>query len=69
MLEIYIKTGCPYCEKQIAVLDKKGVEYKLYNVSEDKIALEKARVQHGANKVPVVVEDGVVKTIGFGGGG
>ena len=69
MLEVYIKTGCPYCEKQITVLEKKGVEYKLYNVGDDRKALEKARVQYGANKVPVVVEDGAVKSIGFGGGG
>ncbi len=69
MLEVYVKTGCPYCEKQVALLEKKGIEYKTFNVSEDKDALEKARVKYGANKVPVLVEDGNVKSIGFGGGG
>ncbi len=69
MLEVYIKDGCPYCEKQLEVLKRKGVDYKLYNVSTDKEALKKAREDYRADKVPVVVEDGVVKNIGFGGGG
>ncbi len=69
MLEVYVKDGCPYCEKQVEVLKKKGVEYKLYNVSSDPQALKKARQEYKANKVPVVVKDGVVQNIGFGGGG
>ncbi len=69
MLEVYVKDGCPYCEKQIEVLQKKGVDYKLYNVSADREALKRARQEYKANKVPVVVEDGDLKSIGFGGGG
>jgi len=69
MLEVYIKDGCPYCEKQLEVLNRKGTEYTLYNVSTDSKALKKARDEYKAGKVPVVVEDGVVKNIGFGGGG
>ena len=69
MLEVYVKNGCPYCEKQIEVLKKKGVEYELHNVSTDREALTKARREYKADKVPVVVEDGVVQSIGFGGGG
>ncbi|MBW6462952.1 MAG: glutaredoxin family protein [Dethiobacteria bacterium] len=69
MLEIYVKDGCPYCEKQLSVLDRKGLEYKLYNVSTDLDARKKAREEYQADKVPVLVEDGVVKNIGFGGGG
>ncbi len=69
MLEVYVKNGCPYCEKQIEVLEKKGADYKLHNVSTDREALNKARQDYKADKVPVVVEDGVVKSIGFGGGG
>ncbi|MDW7738984.1 MAG: glutaredoxin family protein [Bacillota bacterium] len=69
MLEIYVKDGCPYCEKQLSVLDRKGVEYNLYNVSKDPEALKKAREDFKADRVPVVVENGEVKNIGFGGGG
>ena len=69
MLEVYVKDGCPYCEKQIEVLKKKGVDYKLYNVSTDREALKRARQEYKADKVPVVVENGELKSIGFGGGG
>ncbi|MFO7952217.1 MAG: glutaredoxin family protein [Bacillota bacterium] len=69
MLEVYVKDGCPYCEKQLEVLKKKGVEYKPYNVSADSEALRKAREEYKADKVPVLVENGEVQSIGFGGGG
>jgi len=69
MLEVYVKDGCPYCEKQLADLKKKGVEYKLYNVSADSEALKRVREQYKVDKVPVLVEGGVVQSIGFGGGG
>ncbi|MDZ4131830.1 MAG: glutaredoxin family protein [Dethiobacteria bacterium] len=69
MLEVYIKEGCPYCEKQLEVFKRKNLEYKLYNVSVDPEALKRAREEYKADKVPVVVEDGAVKNIDFGGGG
>ena len=69
MLEVYVKDGCPYCEKQLEVLKKKGAEYKLYNVSADSEALKRAREEYQADKVPVLVENGEVQSIGFGGGG
>lgn len=69
MLEIYVKDGCPYCEKQLSVLDRKGLEYTLHNVGTDSEALKKAREEYKADKVPVLVEDGVLISIGFGGGG
>lgn len=69
MLEVYIKEGCPYCEKQLEVFKRKNLEYKLYNISVDPEALKRAREEYKADKVPVVVEDGAVKNIGFGGGG
>jgi glutaredoxin len=69
MLEVYVKDGCPYCEKQLDIFNRKGLEYKLYNVNTDSEALEKARDEYKADKVPVVVDNEVVKNIGFGGGG
>ncbi len=69
MLEVYVKNGCPYCEKQLQVLNREGKEYRLYNVSSDKNALKKARNEIGADKVPILVENGAVRSIGFGGGG
>lgn len=69
MREIYVKEGCPYCEKQLEVLDRKGLEYKLYDVKYDQDARKKAMEEYNADKVPVLVEDGVVQNIGYGGGG
>ncbi len=69
MLEVYVKDGCPYCEKQLSVLDRKGVEYELRNVGTDPEALRKAKEEYKADKVPVVVENGELQYVGFGGGG
>ena len=69
MRDIYVKDGCPYCEKQLSVLDRKGLDYTLHNVSKDPEALKRAKEEYKADKVPVLVEDGEVKSIGFGGGG
>lgn len=69
MREIYVKDGCPYCEKQLAILDRKGLEYTVYVVNKDPEARKKAIEEYKAENVPVLVEDGVVKNIGFGGGG
>ncbi len=69
MLEVYIKDGCPYCEKQVNRLKEEGISYRLYNISRDRDALKKARDEYRADKVPVVVEDGVLKSIGYQGMG
>lgn len=69
VLEVYIKNGCPYCEKQLQVLNREGKEYRLYNVSSDQSALKKARNELKADRVPILVESGSVRSIGFGGGG
>ncbi len=68
MIELYVKDGCPYCRKQIAQLEREGRSYRLHNVS-DRTALEEAREKYGAEMVPVMVEDGKVKAIGYQGQG
>ena len=69
MLEVYVKDGCPYCRKQLEELDRDGVPYRGENVSSDPGALKKAKSEYGADKVPVMVEGGVVKSIGYEGKG
>ncbi|HHW74815.1 MAG TPA: glutaredoxin family protein [Firmicutes bacterium] len=68
MLDLYIKEGCPHCRKQIEALEREGLSYRLHNVRED-AALREAKVRYGADKVPVLVEKGTVKAIGFQGKG
>jgi glutaredoxin 3 len=69
MLELYVKDGCPYCRKQIEQLDQEGISYQLRNVSRDKAALKELRERYGAKIVPVLVEDGKVKSMGYQGMG
>ncbi len=69
MLELYVKDGCPHCRKQIDELERLGASYQLHNVSSDPEALKRAKKDFRASKVPVLVEDGEVKTIGFEGMG
>ena len=69
MLELYIKDGCPHCQKQIEQLELEGLAYQLHNISNDRAALQAAKKKHGANMVPVLVENGKVKSIGYKGMG
>jgi glutaredoxin len=69
MLELYVKKGCPHCRKQIEQLDQGGLVYKLYDVGRDSSALKEAKEKYGANIVPVLVENGEAKSIGFQGKG
>ncbi|NMA92909.1 MAG: glutaredoxin family protein [Firmicutes bacterium] len=69
MRELYIKEGCPYCREQMKELERENLTYRLYNVGRDRSALEAARGKYGANMVPVLVEGGEVKSIGYRGKG
>ena len=69
LLEIYVKDGCPYCRKQIEDFDREGITYRVHNVSRDAAALKKAKEEFGADRVPVVVEDGRLKAVGYRGQG
>lgn len=69
MLQVYIKDGCPYCRKQMDEFDKQKLRYEVYNVSRDPVALKRAKEEFKADKVPVVVEGGRLKAIGYQGAG
>ena len=69
MLELYVKDGCPYCWKQIEELEEEGLSYRLHNVSQDRSALREAKEKYKARIVPVLVENGKVKSFGYRGMG
>lgn len=69
MLDLYIKDGCPHCHEQIEQLDREGLSYRLHNVSLDRDALKKVKEVYNADKVPVMVKDGTVQSIGYLGKG
>lgn len=34
-IEIYIKPSCPFCQRALALLDGKGLNYTVYDISHD----------------------------------
>ena len=59
-IEIYYKGYCPYCRKAKALLDSKGVEYTLYDVTDDaEKQAEMTKRTGGARTVPQIFVDDV----------
>jgi glutaredoxin 3 len=57
-IEIYSKDYCPYCKKAAALLDKKGVEYTSYDITNDADKQqEMATRKPGARTVPQIFID------------
>ncbi|WP_163338698.1 glutaredoxin 3 [Desulfopila sp. IMCC35008] len=57
-IEVYSSDRCPYCVKAKALLDRKGVEYKEINVTDDdeaRVALVKKA--NGVRTVPQIFID------------
>ncbi len=67
-LVVYIKEECPYSQKQLAEYKKQGLDFKVVDVLKDPSAMKKIKEEYGADKVPVVVEEGRLKFTGFNGG-
>ena len=67
MLKLYVKDGCPYCQKQIEQLEREGLTYQLHNVSQDRFALQEAKEKYGVSTVPALIENGEVKSVGYQG--
>ena len=67
---MYVKPGCPWCEKQRARFREQGVQWEEVDATADPdTRAELIRLTHGTRTVPTVVEDGVVVSIGFDGHG
>ncbi|HHT9154904.1 MAG TPA: glutaredoxin family protein [Candidatus Tripitaka sp. YC43] len=63
-IKIYTTPTCPYCLKAKDYFKKKGVQYKEYNVAQDKVAREEMIRISGGRSVPVIVA-GEEVMIGF----
>ena len=65
--KIYTKVGCPYCAAAKEDFNKRSVPFDEIDVHSVPGAGEEAqKLQGGAKRVPVMVENGKV-TVGFGG--
>ncbi len=55
MIQVFVKTGCPFCAKVLTVLDAYGLEYKERNVSDQKNVEELIRLG-GKKQEPFMVD-------------
>ncbi|GEM84192.1 MAG: hypothetical protein KatS3mg074_631 [Meiothermus sp.] len=69
-LELFGTQGCPYTAELREDLEWRGVAFIEYDVEADLEALQRMlTLTHGGRTVPVLVEDGQVKQIGWQGRG
>ncbi|MGD0473819.1 MAG: glutaredoxin family protein [Candidatus Velthaea sp.] len=70
MNELYGTAGCPFTAELREDLEWRGIAFTEYDVEADRAALARMLAfTGGARTVPVFVEDGRVKQVGFGGRG
>ncbi|MEM6822580.1 MAG: glutaredoxin family protein [Verrucomicrobiota bacterium] len=55
---LFIKTGCPWCEEAIAVLDNYSIPYESIVVTGDSSAMETMVQLSGQTKAPTMDWDG-----------
>lgn len=63
-VKIYTTPACPYCIKAKDYFKKRGVEYREYNVAQDREALQEMIKLSGGRSVPVIAAGDEVM-IGF----
>lgn len=55
MLTLYVKTGCPFCEKVLATGGELGISFDQKNIAEPNIA-EELIARGGKRQVPYLVD-------------
>lgn len=53
-VEIYTQPWCPYCERALALLDRKGVEYREIKAPNGSEARQEATRRSGRSSVPQI---------------
>jgi glutaredoxin 3 len=67
---MYVKPGCPWCERQRERFRGEGVEWDEVDATSDREArAELIRLTNGTRTVPTVVRDGALESVGFDGHG
>lgn len=51
---LYVKTGCPWCEQAIGILDENGISYHLRDVAQDRTHLAEMKQKSKQDKAPVL---------------
>lgn len=66
-LVMYVKPGCPYCQKARDHFNANGIEFIEYDAQTDKVRQkEMLAYTNGDLTVPAIVENGVYKSSGWG---
>ena len=64
---MYVKPGCPYCQKARDHFNANGIAFAEYDAQNDKApAARDAGFTGGDLTVPAIVENGVYKSSGWG---
>ena len=58
IVEIYTQPWCPYCERAIALFDRKGVAYREINAPHGTTERHEAMARSGRSSVPQIFIDG-----------
>lgn len=66
MITVYSKNNCPFCDRAKALLENKGVEFKVINIENEPDARE-FLVDQGLRSVPQIFNDGVLLAGGYQG--
>ena len=69
-VKIYTKPDCPFCEKARKFYAERRIAFQDLNAQDDlKLREEMLSITGGDPTVPVIVEDGLLKQIGWEGRG
>jgi glutaredoxin len=69
-VKIYTKPDCPFCEKARQFYAERGIAFQDLNAQDDlNLREEMLSVTDGDPTVPVIVEDGQLRQIGWDGRG
>jgi glutaredoxin len=66
MITVYSKNNCPFCDRAKALLESKGVPFKVIKMEDEPKARE-FLVDQGLRSVPQIFKDGVLLPGGFQG--
>lgn len=66
---IYTVTNCPYCKQAKEDYQEQGIDFEEINLDQNKGAKKEIKEKYGANKVPVIIKEGEVESIGYKGAG
>ena len=66
MITVYSKNNCPFCDRAVALLESKDIEFNIIKV-EDAPNAKEFLMEQGLRSVPQIFKDGVLLPGGYQG--